>query len=432
MQIQGFDRVHERKSFKGAGFYNNVAELQSNIILSRALIDLVGCDVPWVVMANNNNERIERARRYSIVFILAFMSPMLLVPVLNRAAMKHFSKLTKSLWSNNHKAIHLSNEYLVNAEKTKEGLIKLAQETSTGPVEALYYKLTKKKPLEQKLNLEELIESVGGDWEKLRQKIINTKNMVLFADFLSSGVALGSMGFINNYLTKRKTGQAGFSAELKMAEKGIIEKRADNYEKNKNKRYAMFATLALSISTFFPLVTKHGLSNAAKTGFSGFVKRHATLMDYNSGIYMSRLAFLMLMVVNHGGLLIASRNKTEVKDNLARMGTADTVFFGGDLLLASLFAGVSDRLFKTQLRQEGQTSTFRKIFPKPKSLKQINEMVEQGLISSKHKKIAMGLYWLNIACLAAAMGFGIPAIINKMIKHDVSQDVEKAKEKSTN
>lgn len=446
--MQSIKTTQPKTSFKGPGFYNTTAELESNIVLSRAFIDMAGCDVPWVIMANNKHERIERARRYSIVFVLAFLSPIALLPVLNRAAMKDGVKLTKKFWSNNHKASHLANEYLVNAKKTKEGLDKLAQKTEVGPIESLLYKtrsgflklsqktknnklkelfynLGKKKPAEQKLNVNELLENAGGDYEVLRKKIIKAKNQVLFADFLSSGVALGMLGFINNHLTKKKTGQAGFSAELKMADKGIIEKRADSYEKNKHKRYAAFAALALGLSSVPPMLVNRGLSSTANTKFANFVKKNAKITDYKSGIYMSRIPFLILLVINHGGLLLASRNKTEAKDTAIRMGAADAIFFGGDLLLASLFANVSDRFAKTKIRKEGQNSVFSKIFPKTKSLKQINEMVDKGLLAPKNKKVANALYWLNLATLSFSMGYIIPTLINKMIKKDVKKDVDK-------
>lgn len=416
--------ANKNRAFKGQMFYNTTAELETNITLSRAMIDLAGCDVPWVIMANNRQERIEKARRYSIVFMLAFISPMLLVPALNRFAMKNVAKLTDSLWSNNHKAMHLSNSDLVNVDRMKEGLNNLAQKTQMGPFEMFYYKLTGKKPVEQTLNLDKLYEKFG-DGEELRKKIINAKNNVLLVDFLSQGVPLGCMGFINNYLTKKKTGQAGFSAELKMADKEVIEKRADGYEKNKYKRYAAFAALALGISTSLPLITRYGLKSASQKRLAGFVKRHASILDYKSGIYMSRIAFLALMLMTHGGLLIASRNKTEAKDTAIRMGTGDAVFFGGDLLMASLFANFSDRLFGTKLRKEGQTSFISKIFPKTKPIKEVNSLVDKGEMAVINKKVASRLYWVNIALLSVAMGFGIPTLINKMIKKDVSKDVKK-------
>ena len=423
--IKQNNSANKNSAFKGQMFYNATAELETNIPLSRALIDLAGCDVPWVIMANNKQERIEKARRYSIVFMLAFVSPMLLVPALNRFTMKHTVKLTDSLWSNTHKAMHLSNADLVSVEKMKEGLEELAKKTEMGPFEILYYKITGKKPVEQKLDLKALYQRVGNNPEKLRKKIINAKNNVLLVDFISQGVPLGCMGFINNYFTKRKTGQAGFSAELKMADKNIIEKRADGYEKNKYKRYAAFAALALGISTSLPLITRYGLKSASLKGLGGFVKRNASILDYKSGIYMSRIAFLALMAMTHGGLLIASRNKTEAKDTAIRMGTGDAVFFGGDLLMASLFANLSDGLLKTKLRKEGQTSFINKIFPKTKPIKEINRLVDKGELVLKNKQIANSLYWINLTILSAAMGFGIPTLINKMIKQDVNNDVNK-------
>lgn len=416
-------------TFKNGGFYNTTGELEKNIILSRAIIDLAGCDVPWVVMANNKHERIERARRYTIVFILGFLSPIALVPGLNRFAMKYMVKLTKNFWAHNHKAMHLSNKYLVSAAKTKEGLKKLAKKTTNGPIEAFYYKLTGKKQAQTGLNLKELLAQSGGDWEKLRQKLIDAKNSVLCIDFLMQGVALGSLGFVNNYLTKKKTGESGFSAEFKMADKKIVEKRADDYEKNKFVRYAGFLAMTLGLGTLIPLALKKGLRASDASKFGNLVKKHADKFDYEKGIYMSRIAFLVLCcVMNHGGLLIASRNKTEAKDVTIRMGGADIVFFGGDLLIASLLANMSDRLFKTKLinhDEKTEKSLFRKIFPKVKPIRVINELVDEGKLPAINKKLATGFYWANLGILALTLGYIIPTLINKIIKTDVKKDVEK-------
>lgn len=429
MRVQA-NKPAYNSDFKGSNIYTTTGELEKNIILSRAIVDLVGCDVPWIIMANNKQERIERTRRYTIVFLLAFMSPMALLPFFNRAAMKHVAKLTKKFWSNNHKAIHLSNEYLVNAQKTEEGLRNMLKETHVGPIEQAYCKLFKKKP-KQGININELLEMAGGDWEKLRIKLINSKNLVLSVDYLVSGFSLGSMGFINNYLTKKKTGQSGFSAEFKMADSNIVGKRADNYEKNKKRRYAEFTAMTLAISLLLPLALKKGLSAKTASKFSNFVQKHATKFDYEKGIYMSRLAFLLLMVINHGGLLFASRNKMEFKDSLIRMGLGDVVFFGGDLLLSSLFANACDRIFKTKLtKQEGKKSLFRAIFPKVKDIREVNKLTDWGIIGERNKKLATSLYWITLGCLSLALGFLIPSLINKLIRKDVNKDVEKENAKN--
>lgn len=87
--------------------------------------------------------------------------------------------------------------------------------------------------------MQKLLEKCNNNPEILRKRLIKSKNWVLFSDLVISVITLGSLGFLNNYLTKKRTGKSGFSAELKMADPKIIEQRADEYEKNK-KRYKYF------------------------------------------------------------------------------------------------------------------------------------------------------------------------------------------------
>lgn len=57
------------------------------------------------------------------------------------------------------------------------------------------------------------------------------KNAVLSFDFAFTAGSLGSIGYYNNYLTKKKTGRKGFSAEFNMADKSVTDERARRYEK---------------------------------------------------------------------------------------------------------------------------------------------------------------------------------------------------------
>jgi hypothetical protein len=47
------------------------------------------------------------------------------------------------------------------------------------------------------------------------------------------------------------------------------------------------------------------------------------------------------------------------------------------------------------------------------------------LAKPRDKKIACGLYWLNLATISAAMGFAVPALANAITRKDVRKDVEK-------
>lgn len=407
------------------GFLNATASLDQNVVLSRAIIDMAGCDIPWIIMANNKQERKEKARRMGAAFLIAWISPIITLPLSNRFAMRYISKMSNKFWSNSHKAIHLSNEFLVNADKTKEGLTKLAQKTIKSPFEILYEKISGKK-VSTKLDVDALLKKSGGDWETFRKKLIRTKNAVFVSDVIFSFGTIGSFPFINNELTKKEAGQTGFSAELEMADKTVIEKRALEYEKNKKKKYAAFAGIvtaaaaALSILTYGALISK----NTGK--FINKLKNNAKLFDYKDGIYMSRLPLAIGASTAITGYMLAARNKTERKDTAIRIGISDIIFFGGDLLLASLFSNTSDRIFKTSLKADGMENIkgWRKIFPKVKPLKTVFEEVKKGNLSAKNKYIGAGIFWTNLALIAVSMGYFIPKFVNKMIRSDVKKDAE--------
>ncbi|MBR1425668.1 hypothetical protein IJ579_08920 [bacterium] len=414
----------QNPTFK-TGFYNATREFDSSVMLSRALIDLCGCDIPWVVMANNNTERKEKSRKLFSGFAVAWLTPFVTLPLSNRFAMKYIGKLTKSFWSNNHKAIHISNEFLKDTKSMMSELQRMANKTDKNPLEAIYGKFNPKKKYQQKLNIEELLKSVNGDEEKLRQKLISSKNAVFFSDCVFTFTAIGAFPFFNNEITKKYSGQSGFSAEMSMADKEIVEKRAKNYERGKSKRFLAYmgiltgTTLAMSLGAFASLYSKNG------SKFVQNLRNGSKLFDYNRGIYMSRLPLFIGSAVTCIGSVLAARNNTERKDVALRFGIPLTIFYGGDLLLSSLFTNLSDRLFGTKLRKEdgSNKSAINKIFPKIKSIKQVMEEVERGKISKTNKRVSAGIFWTNMLILMVSMGYAVPTAINKMIKKDVEKDI---------
>ncbi len=417
-------------NFKGFNPYLTSAGVEKNAMLNRAIVE-AGGTVPWVLLSNNNEEKRERKLNLSLFFGFAFLAPVITVPLANRFIVKNL-KLAKTLFAKNQKTIQLSNKYLVSAEKTKEGLEILAKRAETDPFEAIYSKLTGKKP-DKTLNIKELLAACNNDYEVLRKKLINAKNAVLCSDLFVTGATLGSLGFINNYITKKKTGRSGFSAELEMADGKIISQRADFYERTKKTRFIGLAAIVCAVSTALPLMLKKGLTSQNISKFNTFVKKHASKMDYTKGVYMSRWALAAGLVMNVSGLYIASRNKTELKDWTIRTGVTIPIFFGADIFLGGLFAGICDKLFKTELTNKTQkTSVFRKIFPQFKSIAEINELVENKKTAPKNLKIATGLYWLTMILSCGALAYLVPTIVNKIIKRDVAKDVERYNTASQN
>ena len=131
MQVANINSL-QNPSFK-SGFYNVTTELNSSVMLSRALVDACGCTIPWIIMANNGTERKEKARRFLFDYAVIYMTPFLTLPFTNRLAMKHIGKLTKNLWSNNHKAVHISNEFLKDADSMMQELHRISKKTDRGP-----------------------------------------------------------------------------------------------------------------------------------------------------------------------------------------------------------------------------------------------------------------------------------------------------------
>lgn len=89
------------QTFKGINPYTATEFLDRNVLMNKALFDLTGSDVPWVVMANNKEERRERINRAMLSFGLIFVSPLIILPFANRFAMKNITKLSSKFFSKN-------------------------------------------------------------------------------------------------------------------------------------------------------------------------------------------------------------------------------------------------------------------------------------------------------------------------------------------
>lgn len=421
-------KVNNKQTFKGISPYTITAGLEENVLLNKALFDVTGSDIPWVIMANNKEERRERINRGALSVMMVFVSPLVALPFINRFAMKNVTGLTSKFFSRQYNAVKLSNKYLKNAEATEEGLKILAKESSIGFMEKTWCKLTGKKPIEKKLNIEELLKNSGGSYDVLRKKIITAKNIVLGFDLLMVAGVFGHIGFYNGWQTRKKTGQIGFSAEMEMADKSVIEKRAKRQEEIRKFKYAGFLSVLGTTAIALPIAIKRGLSSGKETKFVKLIKEHATKFDYKDAIFMSRLPMALSFIAAHAGVFLASRNKTEMKDNAIRSSTSISIFFLGDLLLASLLGQASDKLFKTKIiNRKNKGGFLNKILPPVKSL---NEL--KNTASKTTKGVATGIFWFNFISLATLMGFIVPKMINKIVKKDVSKDATKYPEQIAN
>ena len=389
--------------FKGNPLVGLATYLDERVLLGKAFLDVISLDAPQIIMANNGQERREKFNKASFSFVLGYLSPLITLPLTNRLGMKYIAKLTKGFTAKDANLIQLSNKYLVNAEKTKEGIELLSKKLKT--------------------DYKPILDKVGGDYEVLRKKLIKAKNSVLAFDLLFTAASIGCVGFFNNWQTKRKTNQDGFSAEFSMADKDTVEKRAESFKKKEPLRKAIWLGI-LALLTASPLLLKKGLTSQQSTKFNNYIKKIANKFDYTDGIFMSRLPFFMSACAMYSGLVLASRNKTEMKDTSIRSTASTIAYFGGDILIGSILGRLSDKYLKTNLiNKDAEKSFLNRLIPPTRQLRDLNP---------RDKKIGAALYWINLAMLSACMGFGIPYLINKMIRHDVQKDVQAQNKISSN
>lgn len=389
MEVRGISEY--RTNFKGAGAAA-AAFLEENVMLNKALLDAT-VDIPFVCLANNKTERKERLRRVSVNYTLCFLSPFLTLPLTNRLAMKYIAKLTPKLMSKESNLIHISNKYLKDKELLKEGIKLLSKENNT--------------------DYSQIIKSNGGDYEKIRQKLINAKNAVLSFDFLFSAGSVSGMAFLNNYLTKKKTKMDGYSAEFELTDKENVQRRAEKYKKTEPLRKGLTVGL-IALLTALPLVIRKGLISPKTTGLLGFVKRNADKFDYTKGVFMKRLPLFLFLTVAMTGVASASRNRTELKNNLLINATGLAVYFGGDLLINSALAKLSDKFMKTSIIDKTAPKTFmNRIIPPTVPIRNL---------TGKSKKIAAVNFFINFLAIAIAYGYGVPHMINKIVRKDLKKD----------
>ena len=401
-------------NFQNAGI-NAAAYLEENVMLNKALLD-ASVDIPFVCLANNNIEKKERLRRVLVNYSLCFLSPFLTLPLTNRLALKNLTKITSKFFAKESNIIEISNKYLVNKNFLKEGLNKLEKQKNNELAKKLGRPLFK----EEITDYSKIIEKFGGDYEKLRKKLINAKTSVLGFDFLFSTGSVCGMAFLNNRLTKKETNKDGYSAEFELADKETVKKRAEKYKKTEPLRESIAIGLVAAL-TAFPLLIKRGLIQPQAKGFLKMLKQNAYKFDYTEGIFMKRLPLFMFATGGMCGVSLAARNKTELKNQLILNGTGLAVYFGGDILVNSLLSKLSDKIFKTEIIDKNAPKTFiNKFIPPTVPIKELK---------GKSKSIAALNFFINLATIAISYGYGVPTLINKIVRKDLKKEPQTISQK---
>lgn len=400
--------------------YAITSNIQNNMVLNKGLLELGGYAIPSVIMANNKVEARERAERSAGLFSVAYLTPLILLPLFNKSFLK-LNKITDKL-ADRSSIILVSKKYL-----TKDG--KYLEE---GINELLKSLETKKNYNEIKTSLQDILKKFP-DKEILRKKLIKTHAQVILSDFLATGFMFGSVYWSSNFLTKKKTGKDGFSAKFEMVDDKTLKENAKKHEQGKYKK--MFLAIGLILAGGFGLSSalKRGISTPKISKFGNFMKKYADKFDYTDGIFMSRATFFGINLFSDlPNTLLASRDKEELKYNIIKNIAFIATFFGGDLVLNNLSARLIDKAISTKLIDDSKVkeknTIWNKINSPLRSFKDIaeNKIKLDGKALQKTKTAGVAMFWWNFAVLCAICGFGLPYMLNKILRKDVAKNKESA------
>ena len=413
MKIQNNDIYFSQQKplFKGFPAIKVVSNIESNILLNKGVTDLGGFVIPQAIMANNKDESIERVFKSALYFAATFISPFILLPIINKAALSHFCK-AKNLKGNEKKILEVSKKFLTIDSKYMEEGIK-----------------NKSKELFGNENEFNIILNKYENKENLRNDLIKIHSSVLFADFLTTNLMVASNPWLANLMTKYRTNRSGYSGTYVMADEEFTQKEAIKHDKTKKLRQGTTVFFAILPALLIPPLLKKGMSQGQSNSnkILKLFSKHADKFDYKNSIYMSRLtAFIMWVSSMFLPLQFACRDKYEQRDAFIRGTSIGLVFWGGDLLLKRCFAQISDKLFKTRLMNKETNKPY--YLAELKNYKNIDKLkdISQNVMK-RTQKASVALYTLNLGLIMATLGFGLPAVLNKILRTRVNKDMSKEK-----
>lgn len=388
--------------------FNVTSTIQNYTILNRGLMELGGVAVPQAIMANNDVERKERISKSALFFSATFLSPFLMLPLLNKAGLKAF-KISKN--SHENQIIQLSNKYLDgNLTNMKEGIKELSEDLKAS-------KLFKNADFSRFLKMDD------KELETVRKKLIKAKNSIFSADFLYTGIIAGAIPWGVNQITKLFTKRSGFSAEYKMADENYTNQNAAEFERNKNKRFLGFLAITTTAAVLTPLLVASSLLKKNPTGILKTIQKHSEKFDYTNGISMKLLpCFLMDALGACVGEYLSCRDSYERRDFAIRGAFILSVFYAGDQALNNLTGKIIDSVAKTKIINTEKKGFFGHPLRSLQEIKNLKNVDAQTL--ARTKKLATGMYWANLAICMATLGFALPYALNKLLKSSVKDDLK--------
>ncbi len=306
------------------GFTKQLENFQNHQLLNKAVLDVVGVDVPMITLAKNNTERKERTFRQALVLLFAFI----FAPIHGRFVARQVSQRVfktpalKQLFKQHN--LHPEVLLQANMKPLQSGLA------------------ATKKELQQRLSPTIYKNLAPHITKEFRHKLMRAKSAFLSWDMAVEGALFASLGWIKNAFTKAfLTGKDQFSGEIGIVSDKKLDalyKKEREAKKNRLEKgvrngllTAFGAIVPFVFGTFMGKATQQA---APKSKVMKTLKRWSKYFDYTyiKKWPMFSLAYIAtIAVVMEAGELIAARSARERKERIIQRSILDTTFFGGDL-----------------------------------------------------------------------------------------------------
>lgn len=409
-----------KKKINFGNIYNATAYVQSHTLINRGITTIGGSTIPQCIMSNNKEEAKERATMGGIYFIASYLTPILLLPLYNKYFLKN-KGIIKTLNGIGKKIIEVPKKYLTPDGDLKKGLEETAQ---------IFDRKSSSNKHQQAFM--EIYERYNNP-EKLKKDLLSVHEKILTTDFITTAAMWSAIPWVATETTEKRTKRTDFSGGFN------LKKSTQHQQEKMSKKEKLLWNIALSVIPgilFAKTVTK-GLSlnnNVLKNGnvFQKFFKKltkNPDNFDYISGTNMSKTIYAAIWVLSSfPAKIISSRDTNERKDRALRDIGLFTMFFGGDFLLNNILGRISDKLFNTKImntdKYKGQNLNFLQRFKLPirnfKTLEKLENMPIQTI--KKTKSIGATLYWVSLLTNTALIGFGLPKLLNKFLKHNIEKE----------
>ncbi len=414
-------KIKDKTSF--GSIYDITSYVQSHTLINRGITTIGGSTIPQCLMSNNKDEAIERATMGGIYFIASFLTPTLLLPLYNKCFLKN-KGITKSINSIGKKIIEVPKRYLTSSADLKKGLDETAK---------TFDKKFKTNEYSQTFN--EIYNRYNNP-EKLKKDLLNVHEKILTTDFITTATMWSAIPWIATEMTEKRTNRKDFSA-------GFNLKKADNESQNKsNKTQKLLWNVILSVvpGILFSKTVTRGLqlnpNNKNKNiinKIANKLTKHPDNFNYVSGTNMSKTIYAAIWLLSSfPAKIISSRDANERKDRALRDAGLFTMFFGGDFLLNNIFGRMSDKFLGTKIMDTSEYTNknlnfFQKFKLPLKNFKTLNSFSDiSPNMLNKNKNIGALIYWLSLLSNTALIGFALPKLSNKILRHNIENENKKS------